>query len=145
ELPMMWESPAASVSTTLGVGQVRIDYHRPAVKGREIWGKLVPFGQVWRAGANEATMLTLAEPAQVGGRDLAAGTYALFVLPAPGNGKWTFIVSKKSEQWGSFFYNPKDDAVRVDVVPSAGSPVEWLTWSLTPTSDHSLRVELAWE
>jgi hypothetical protein len=143
ELPMLWESPGATVSTELGVGQVRIDYHRPGVKGREIWGKVVPYGQVWRAGANEATTLTVAEPVQLAGRELAAGKYALFVLPV--QDKWTFIVSKKSEQWGAYFYNPKDDVLRVDVVPATGPPVEWLTWQLVPTSDHSMRVELAWD
>src|SRR5688572_30078188 len=89
-------SPGASVKTAVGTTDVTIAYHRPGVKGRKVWGELVPYGKVWRLGANEATTITFADPIKVQGQDVPAGTYGLFAIPGPD--KWTLILNKKPEQ-----------------------------------------------
>jgi hypothetical protein len=137
-------SPAASVSLDLGITNVRIDYHRPAVKGRVIWGGLVPYDAVWRMGANNATKLTVSGPFRVGGTELAAGSYALFAIPRAD--RWTILVNRKAEQWGAFSHDPKEDVARFDVVPRFGAAaVEWMSFTLTPAGEGKAIVELAWE
>lgn len=136
-------SPAASVGQDLGICSVRIDYHRPAVKGRAIWGGLVPYGQVWRAGANEATVLTLSHPAKVEGHELPAGAYALFAIP--GRERWTLVFNREARQWGAFNYHPEQDALRVEVTPVQASFQEWLGYRIQVAGPDRLRIELAWE
>ena len=136
-------SPAASVSQDLGICSVRIDYHRPAVRGRAIWGALVPYGQVWRAGANEATVLTLSHPARIDGHDLAAGAYALFAIP--GRERWTLVFNREARQWGAFNYHADQDALRLDVTPVYAAYQEYLEYGIHVTGADRLRVELAWE
>lgn len=136
-------SPAASVSQDLGICTVRIDYHRPAVKGRKLWGALVPFGQVWRAGANEATTISFSDPVKIEGRDLAAGSYALFAIP--GKDRWTFIFNREARQWGAFAYQAGQDALRVEVEPGSGPAQEYLAYTIQVAGPDRLRVELAWE
>jgi hypothetical protein len=104
-----------------GVGIV-IEYGRPSVKGREIWGSLVPYGQVWRTGADEATTITLASDAMIQGGHLPAGTYALFTIP--GEEEWTVIFNKTGKQWGAFRYDSGEDALRVTAEPTTGEHVE---------------------
>src|SRR5262245_21965561 len=87
EIKLPQPSPGASVKTAVGTTAVTIDYHRPGVKGRKIWGELVPYGEIWRLGANEATTITFDGPVKVQGQDVAAGTYALFAIPR--TDKWT--------------------------------------------------------
>jgi hypothetical protein len=144
EPKQLWESPAATVTQTLGITDVTIKYHRPGVKGREIWGKLVPFGQVWRAGANEATTISFSTPVKIAGRDVPAGTYGLFVLPASAQ-KWTIILSKNPDQWGAYFYKAEQDLLRVDVTPTPAPAREWLAYELEPTSRTTLTAALHWE
>jgi len=144
EPKQLWESPGATVSQALGLTEVTVKYHRPGVKGREIWGKLVPFGQVWRAGANEATTIAFSTPVKIGGKDVPAGTYGLFVLPASAQ-KWTVILSKNPEQWGAYFYKPDQDLLRVDVTPAAAPAREWLAYELEPTGKTTLTASLHWE
>lgn len=141
ELPR--PSPAASVSEKIGIAKVAITYSRPAVKGREIWGALVPYGQVWRLGANDATTLELSEDAKVAGRDLKAGSYALFAILA--KDKWTVVVNAQAKQWGAYFRDPKKDVFSFEVTPASGPHQEWLEFRLHPESAKSLRVEMAWE
>jgi tetratricopeptide (TPR) repeat protein len=136
-------SPAASVSQDLGLSTVKIDYHRPAVKGRKIWGALVPFGQVWRVGANDATTITFSEPVQVDGHALAAGTYSFFAIPGPD--QWTLILNQQAKQWGAFNYQAGQDALRFQAKPRPGPFHEYLAYSIGPVGPDSLRVELAWE
>ena len=139
----VWESPAASVSQTIGISELVVKYHRPAVKGREIWGKLVPYGQVWRAGANDATTISFSTAVKVAGRAVPAGTYALFVQPA--RDKWTFILSKDAEQWGAYFYKPEHDQLRFDVTPAAAPAREWLTYELEPEGTRTVVASLHWD
>ncbi len=137
-------SPAASVSQTVGLTTVQVDYHRPAVKGRKVWGGLVPFGEVWRAGANENTTFTTSTPLKVGGKTLAAGTYGLHMLPTAHD--WTVIFSKMSVAWGSFTYDPKEDALRVTVHPQpTADSEERLSYRFDDVSDKSATLTLRWE
>ncbi len=136
-------SPAASVWQEIGTSRVAIEYHRPAVRGRPIWGALVPYGETWRLGANEATTISLSHAAKVAGRDVPAGTYALFAVP--GKERWTLVLNRKAKQWGAYFTAPKDDLFRFEVTPSAAPLAEWMTFSLDAVEPGTVRVAWAWE
>ena len=103
---------------------VVVEYGRPSVNGRAIWGGLVPYGQVWRTGADEATTISFDKDVAIEGQPLAAGTYALFTIPA--EGEWTVIFNKTAKQWGAFKYEQGQDALRVKVKPAAHEHVEAL-------------------
>ncbi len=143
EIRLPQPSPAAKVSLAVGVTDVEVTYHRPGVKGRAIWGGLVPWDQVWRMGANEATTISFSTPVKVEGQPLAAGKYGLFALP--GKEKWTLILNKKSEQWGAYAYKKEEDVLRFEVKPQAGPATEWMAFTLTPAAADSATVEMAWE
>lgn len=136
-------SPGASVKTAVGTTDVTIDYHRPGVKGRKIWGELVPYGKVWRLGANEATTITFADPIKVQGKEVPAGTYGLFAIPGPD--KWTLILNKQPKQWGAYFYKAEEDLLRFDVQPQTGPFTEWMAFQITPAGTGKATVEMAWE
>ena len=136
-------SPGASVKTAVGTTDVTIDYHRPGVKGRKIWGELVPYGEVWRLGANQATTITFDGPVKVQGQDVAAGTYALFAIPR--TDKWTLILNKTAKQWGAYFYKAEEDLLRFDVQPQSGPFTEWMAFQITPDGSGKAVVEMAWE
>ena len=136
-------SQAASVSQTIGLTKITIDYHRPGVKGRVIWGKLVPYNEVWRAGANENTTISFSDQVKINGQDLPAGTYGLHMIPTEND--WTIIFSKNIWSWGSFFYNQKEDALRIKVKPVTNEFREWLDYSFDDPSDTSAEVALLWE
>ena len=143
EIKLPQASPGAAVKTVVGITDVTIDYHRPGVKGRKIWGELVPYGQVWRLGANEATTITFADPVRVQGRDVPAGKYGLFAIP--GQDKWTLILNKRSQQWGAYFYKAEEDLLRFDVQPQTGPFTEWMAFEITPAGNGKVVVEMAWE
>jgi Protein of unknown function (DUF2911) len=137
-------SPAARIEQTVGLTRIQVDYHRPAINGRKVWGELVPFGQVWRAGANENTTFTTSSAIKVAGKPLAAGTYGLHMLPTAGD--WTIIFSKTSTGWGSFSYDQKEDALRVTVHPTAtGDSEERLSYRFDDPADKSATLTLRWE
>jgi hypothetical protein len=142
QAPAALQSPAGSASGAAGATRITIEYHRPSVRGREIWGGLVPYGQVWRLGANEATTIAFSTPVKVEGTNVPAGTYALFAIP--GKDKWTFIVNKNAKQWGAFKYQQTDDLLRFDVVPQVGNAVETMTFSIAPKAPTSASVEMEW-
>ncbi|MCU7550529.1 DUF2911 domain-containing protein [Chitinophagaceae bacterium LB-8] len=108
-------SPAAKSTGKAGGANITIAYSSPAVKGRTIWGELVPYGKVWRAGANEATTFETDKDVKVEGKTLPAGKYAFFVIP--NEKEWTVIFNKTASQWGAFKYDEKQDALRVAVKP----------------------------
>lgn len=161
-------SQKASVMQTIGVTDVTITYSRPGVKGRTIWGDalptqtakgeatldnqnerpkdavIVPWGHVWRAGANEATMFVVTDDVLINGQPLKAGTYSLHTVP--GKEEWTIIFNNDAGQWGSFTYDEKKDALRVKTKPQMVSESqEWLMYSFDPLTDNSAQVNIRWE
>ena len=165
--PIPRASQKASVMQTIGTTDISVTYSRPAVKGRPVYGDwptavageatldnggqrpagapLVPWGHIWRAGANEATLFTVADDVTVNGQPLAAGKYSLHMLPSK-DGDWTVIFNKDDGQWGSFTYDAKKDALRVKTKaePTADSG-ELLTYAIDPASETSAKVVLRWE
>ncbi|MCL1908953.1 MAG: DUF2911 domain-containing protein [Holophagaceae bacterium] len=136
-------SPKASVSQVVGICTVTIEYHRPGIRNRPIWGELVPFGEVWRTGANEATTISFSHAVKIAGKPVPAGKYALFTIP--GRDRWTIILNKRHHQIGTFEYDPSEDLLRFDVRPIATSFSEYLTFEIYPASDASAYVDLDWE
>lgn len=108
-------SPADSTQFKAGAANIKIKYSAPAVKGREVWGKLVPYGEVWRTGANEATIFEIDQDIKIEGQSLPKGRYALFTIP--GKDEWVIIFNKTADQWGAFGYKEAADALRVKVRP----------------------------
>ncbi|PYU81520.1 MAG: hypothetical protein DMG51_14615 [Acidobacteria bacterium] len=143
ELNIPRVSQRGTVSQRIGLTDITITYHRPAVGGREIWGKTVPYGKVWRAGANENTTLTVSSDVSVEGKPLAAGTYGLHTIPD--KDQWTVIFSKNSTSWGSFSYDEKEDALRVNVKPQAAESFEVLTYVFDDIKPDSATAVLRWE
>lgn len=136
-------SPEAKVVQTAGLTTITIDYSSPAVKGRKIWGGLVPLDKVWRAGANHATTITFSQPVTIGDKEVAAGTYAFFAIP--GAAQWTLIVSKQSDLWGSDEYKPENDVARVTVKPQAIGNRERLVYLVTNFDNAQANIDLEWE
>jgi tetratricopeptide (TPR) repeat protein len=136
-------SQRASVSQTIGFTNISRTYDRPLVNQREIWGKLVPYDSVWRAGANENTVIAFSSPVRVGGRDLPAGRYGVHMIPTAS--EWTVILSKQADAWGSFSYDPKEDAVRLTAVPVAAPFQEALGYTLDDPGSGSVVASLRWE
>lgn len=132
-------SPPAQATASVNGKTITIDYSQPSVKGRKIWGQLVPYGQVWRAGANETTTFTTSGDVVVEGKNLPAGKYALFAIP--GEKEWTMIFNK-TIKWGAFSYKEAEDVLRVTVpVKNSKSFNEKLTYDVSNKGN----VSLAWE
>jgi hypothetical protein len=160
-------SQKASLTQTVGVTDITITYSRPAVKGRKIWGDapasvnagtntlddankrlkdapIVPYGHVWRTGANEATTFAVTDDVLINGQKLPAGTYSLHTIP--GKDEWTIIFNKDAGQWGSFSYDEKKDALRVKAKPQTVSEnQEWLLYSIPVVTPDSAQVNISWE
>lgn len=136
-------SQKASVSQRVGLTDIEVVYHRPAVNNRVVWGGIVPYDQVWRAGANENTTISFSTDVTVENKKVAAGTYGLHMIPTKNS--WTIILSKDNAAWGSFFYNEKNDAVRFTVNPVANDFQEWLSYSFDELSARSTTLTLKWE
>ncbi|MFI5197237.1 MAG: DUF2911 domain-containing protein [Thermoanaerobaculia bacterium] len=136
-------SPKASLSQTLGLTDFTVTYHRPAVNKRKIWGGLVPYGDVWRAGANENTTLSSSTPFTFGGKAVPAGTYGLHMIPAEGD--WTVILSSQARAWGSFSYDEKEDVVRVTAKPQTADFVERLDYTFDEPTSDATTLALRWE
>jgi hypothetical protein len=138
-------SPACTIKQRVGLTDIEVVYSRPGVKGRTIFGGIVPYGQVWRTGANQATKITFSTPVKFEGADVPAGTYALFTIP--GEDQWTVILNKDASQWGAFQYNEKDDVVRVKVAPFALSDttLETFTIEFNRIRDESALLNLVWD
>jgi hypothetical protein len=163
-------SQKASVMQTIGVTDLTITYSRPGVKGRKIWGAapasmaarakgeatlddqnarmkgdpIVPWGHVWRAGANEATMFVVTDDVSINGQKLAAGSYSLHTIP--NKNEWTIVFNGTSNQWGSFNYDPAKDTLRVKAKPRRASEnQEWLQYSIPFVTPNSATVVIRWE
>ena len=160
-------SQKASVMQTIGVTDVTITYSRPGVKGRKIWGDppaalaagtatlddqnkrpkdmvIVPYGHVWRTGANEATQFEVTDDVLINGQKLPAGRYSLHTIP--GKDEWTIVFNGTANQWGSFNYDEKKDTLRVKAKPEwLTENQEWLMYSFDPVTDNSAQVNIRWE
>lgn len=163
-------SQKASVMQTIGVTDITITYSRPGVKGRTIFAEppasmtervkgeatldnqnerkagepIVPYGHVWRAGANEATMFQVTDDVLINGQPLKAGTYSLFAVP--GKDEWTIVFNNDAGQWGGFSYDDKKDALRVKTKPqTVADNQEWLAFNFDPVTDNSATVNIRWE
>jgi len=136
-------SQRAGTTQVIGIAEVGVIYHRPGVKGRKIWGDLVPYDHVWRAGANENTVLTLSHPATIGGSLVPAGRFGLHMIP--GEETWTVMLSKDANAWGSFSYDTKLDLARAEVRPTKAPFQEWLQYEFTPHSHDAVTLALRWE
>jgi len=123
-------SPHKGVKGEVAGSTITIRYGSPYVKGRKIWGGLEPYGKVYRAGADSATTFTTSKSIKVEGKELPAGKYAFFVIPAE-KGQWTVIFNKTAEQWGAFKYDQKQDQLRVMVTPKMHAMTESLTYVIT--------------
>jgi tetratricopeptide (TPR) repeat protein len=141
DLPL--PSQPAVVSQRIGITDITIKYHRPLVTERKIWDGLVPYGKVWRAGANENTTITFSDPVMIEGKPLDMGTYGLHMIPDAN--EWTIIFSKASTSWGSFSYDKAEDALRVTVKPKAAEMHNALTYDFDELQANSAVVELEWE
>jgi tetratricopeptide (TPR) repeat protein len=148
-------SPAATVSQTIGISTVSVKYSRPSVKGREVWGALVPYGwnvqgfglgnsAPWRAGANENTVLHLSHDATIEGHQVPAGDYGLFFIVNKDN-TGEVILSKEYRSWGSFFYDPKYDEMRANITVKPGPFTELLTYDFSNVTKNSAELDLSWE
>lgn len=136
-------SQAASITQTVGLTEITITYHRPRVQGRDVWGALVPYGQIWRAGANENTTIEFSTAVQVDGKALAAGRYGLHTLPSAGS--WQVIFSSVDTAWGSFGYDDKEDVLRIEVEPVAAPHEESLAYTFDDATATATTVALRWE
>lgn len=143
ELALPVLSQRATVTQRIGLTDITIVYHEPLVGGREIWGKTVPFGKVWRAGANENTTISFSDDVSVEGKPLSAGTYGLHTIPD--KDQWTVIFSKNSTSWGSFSYDEKEDALRVNVKPQPAEFREALAYTFDDIKPESAAATLRWE
>ena len=141
ELPR--PSPKGSVTQSVGLTDVSVAFSSPGVKGRKIWGEVVPFDQVWRAGANECTRLTLSTPISIEGKPVAAGSYCVFLLPQKSG--WTFILSKNTEQAGSGDYKQSEDALRVPATASTIAVRERLAFTVIDFDDEKGTLAMEWE
>lgn len=142
ELPA--PSPTATFSQKVGLTEVSINYSRPSKKGRTIFGDLISYGKVWRTGANSATKFTFSDDVRIGGKDLPAGTYALFTIP--GDNEWTIIFNKNYDQWGAGNYKESEDALRVSIKPiTIPATIETFQINIEDVKPASALIELLWE
>lgn len=137
-------SPSATISQKIGLTDVTIEYARPSMKGRKIFGELVPFGEVWRTGANAATLLTFSTEVKIEGQLVPAGTYALYSIP--GREDWTIILSSNTSLWGAVGYNADEDVLRATVKSGkTGQRYETMEFNFVDMTDNAASVAIKWE
>ncbi|HMZ90244.1 MAG TPA: DUF2911 domain-containing protein [Chitinophagales bacterium] len=143
ELELPQPSPWAQVSQKFGLAQATVTYSRPSMKGRTIFGSLVPYGEMWRTGANKATELKLEGNVAINGQTLPAGAYSLFTIP--GEKEWTVIINKNTELWGTGGYKQEEDAMRFQVKVQSHTSTESFTIGFSNIKDNSAVLEIYWE
>jgi hypothetical protein len=137
-------SPAGTVKQKVGFTDVEVSYARPSMRERKIFGGLLPFGEVWRTGANTATKVTFSTPVKISGTELPAGSYALYSIPDPR--EWTVIFNKVTGEWGAYSYKQENDALRVKAKPVTLSvPIETFTIDINDVRTESATLNLEWE
>jgi hypothetical protein len=139
-VPMI--SQGQMITQVIGLSEITVTYHRPGVKGRTIWGGLLPYDQPWRVGANEPTLITFSDPVTINGTKLGAGTYRFLIIP--GKTEWTLVFNTEVKNWGTL-YEPKFDTLKIKMQPVANQHEEWLSFSFTDLTPTSARVVIAWE
>lgn len=144
QLQMPQASPSARLTQKVGLTDVVVDYSRPSTKGRKIFGELVPYGEVWRTGANGATIISFSTEVMIGGKKVPAGAYALYSIP--GKSSWTMILSKNTKLWGAIGYNPQEDLIRFEATPSKTSRMyDSFEISFNNLTDSNADLSLKWE
>lgn len=143
ELPAA--SPSSTISQQIGLGKVTVEYSRPSLKGRTMFGSQVPYGKVWRTGANKITTLTLSEPMTLNGKALDTGTYGLYSIPDQDS--FTFIINKDAKAWGSYDYKEANDVLRLTVKTEkdARPKTETLTFEFVDITPMSAKLQMRWE
>jgi len=137
-------SPACTIKQRVGLTDIEVVYSRPGIKNREIFGGLVPNGQVWRTGANAATKITFSTAVKLNGTDIPAGTYALFTIP--GDDEWTIIINKGASQWGAYSYDEKADVARFKTNPvQLAEQIETFTIEFNEIRDESAVMNIIWD
>ena len=144
QIQMPQASPSAKISQKVGLTDVVVEFSRPSTKGRKVFGELVPFGQVWRTGANAATILSFSTEVKLGGVAVPAGSYALYSIP--GKASWTIILSKNTKLWGAIGYDAKDDVLRFEASPAKTSRMyDSFDISFNKLTDNSADLSIKWE
>jgi len=136
-------SPNATLTQSAGLTDITIKYSRPGVKGRQIWGALVPWDTIWRTGANEATTINFSDDVTVDGQKLAKGTYAFFTIP--GKDEWTIGFNSQAEQWGAFNHDKSKDVLTLKVKPEKGEYREWMEFEIPEMTTDTAKIVLRWE
>jgi tetratricopeptide (TPR) repeat protein len=145
DLQLPQKSLKAGCSLTIGLTDIEISYSSPSVDGRNIWGGIVPYDEVWRAGANEATTMEFGTEINIEGTVLPAGRYAFFVIPRQGDKEWTAIFNKQADQWGTYKYDPSLDEARINFKPQMKSvDEERLVYSIHDQGVDKGYIKLAW-
>jgi hypothetical protein len=144
QIQMPQASPSSKIIQKVGLTDVTVDFSRPSTKGRKIFGELVPFGQVWRTGANGATVLTFSTEVSISGTKVPAGSYALYSIP--GKSTWTMILSKNTKLWGAIGYEAKDDVLRFNATPAKTSRMyDSFEIGFSNLTDASADLSIKWE
>lgn len=144
QIQMPQASPSAKIAQKVGLTDVTVDYSRPGTKGRKIFGELVPYGQVWRTGANGATILSFSTDVEIDGKKVPQGQYALYSIP--GKSEWTIILSKDTKLWGAIGYDPKNDLMRFEVEPNKLSrEYETFEISFNNMTDNGADISIKWD
>lgn len=136
-------SPHAKVSQTVGVTDITIEYSSPGVKGREIFGGLLPYDEMWRTGANKATAITFSKPVKINGKEVAAGSYSLFTIP--GSKEWTIILNNDTELWGTGDYDETKDAIRIKAMPKKNNFRERMAFQILDFDNEKATIALEWD
>ncbi len=136
-------SPKATVTQTLGITEIEITYCRPGVKGRVIWGGLVPYDKIWRTGANEATTISFSTDVMINGHELPKGKYSLFTIPT--QTEWIVIFNQQPDMWGTGNYKEEEDALRIKVKPEAAEFKERMMFYFGNFKENSMDIILHWE
>ena len=136
-------SPSATLTQTVGLTDITIKYSRPGVKGRQIWGSLVPYDQIWRTGANQATTIQFSDDVTINGQKLPKGTYAFFTIP--GRDQWTVVFNKQAEQWGAFNHDTAQDVLKFTVKPERAEFREWMGFEIPEMTTDTAKIVVRWE
>jgi hypothetical protein len=136
-------SPRAVIEETFGITDVRVSYHRPSTNGRHIFGGLVPYDVIWRAGANDPTTITFSTPVKIEGKEVAPGTYSFFYIP--GRDQWTFVLNRFTGGWGTYSYDASEDVLRAKVTPQPAEMQERLAYSFDEGKKDEITLAMRWE